>query len=485
MTWKRLVFLLGVALGAVALAAPAASAQQRPLGDCFWLGPSSFRHKAVSTSDDYDGHWGAYPEAQAQYWLARFRLNEGDVVTLNGFYPKARYQSLVLYGTAGGSPGVPQSSIRDDQIAPDPGSSNPFLPGAARYPDRRAWTLRVVKGPAPQVPAPNTLYSPTPVDQNIEMILRIYEPERGEGILGGVPLPRPTLRRADGSVRRGLRNVCQQINGADRTFSSILETMSVREWLNLYQKPGANFATTPALTPPRWDRFFGQQCLLQSFNEAAGLPRDNSQCVDGLAGFYSNFDSRYVHVYTSDVLGAVQVTTGRMPTFVRTFNHRRHFPAAARQVRYWSYCTYESNITLYGDACLTDRDVPLRAGRRYTIVASKRAKRPANAIAKCGYAWVATPRHGDHATFPNASDPTRTHPRVRFAERRAFAWHAMRQLYANPNFNERIANVQAFGQEQAVMGAYYPTTTYSSKRAFEARGCPRRRGSARARTPPK
>ncbi len=243
---RRLAVALCAVLGIVVMGAPPASAREAPLGDCFWLGPSSFRSKAVSSSDEYDGHWGAFPEEQAQYWLARFRLNAGDVLTLSGHYPKARYQSFVLYGTAGGSPGVPQFSLRDDQIVPNAGSHNPFLPGARRYPRKRTWTIRVVSAPIPADPAPNTLYSPTPADENIEIFQRIYETEDGEGILGGYPLPSPRLRRADGTVVRGLENVCRAVNADDRAMSTFLETVSVRQWLILAQKPGANFATTPA-----------------------------------------------------------------------------------------------------------------------------------------------------------------------------------------------------------------------------------------------
>ena len=72
---------------------------------------------------------------------------------INGAYPAARYFSFHVYD----SRAFPLDSAFDARIAPDPGSSNPFLaappPGSAN-----SYTEYVDFKAAPSNPAPNTLY---------------------------------------------------------------------------------------------------------------------------------------------------------------------------------------------------------------------------------------------------------------------------------------------------------------------------------------
>jgi hypothetical protein len=87
------------------------------------------------------------------------------------------------------------------QLAPDPGSSNPFVPGADRTVTQRSYTAFIEVGSRPAQPAPNTLY--TGDSQGGTFLYRVYVPDSGRDQKGGVPLPRVTLESADGGGPRG------------------------------------------------------------------------------------------------------------------------------------------------------------------------------------------------------------------------------------------------------------------------------------------
>ena len=84
---------------------------------------------------------------------------------------------------------------RDVQLAPDPGSTNPFLPGASRTAEQRDYTAFIEVGPRPAQPAPNTLY--TGDSRGGTFLYRVYVPDAGRDAKGGVPLP-----QRDARVRR-------------------------------------------------------------------------------------------------------------------------------------------------------------------------------------------------------------------------------------------------------------------------------------------
>src|SRR6476659_9174681 len=67
-----------------------------------------------------------FPDSSAQYWTASYRAVPGTHIRIDGIYPYARYTSWNVYDPAL----RPFTHMYDAQIAPDPGSANPFLPGA-------------------------------------------------------------------------------------------------------------------------------------------------------------------------------------------------------------------------------------------------------------------------------------------------------------------------------------------------------------------
>src|SRR5580765_8154780 len=82
-----------------------------------------------------------FPDSSAQYWTASYRAVPGTHIRIDGIYPYARYTSWNVY-----DPLLrPFTHKADLDIAPDPGSANPFLPGAKRNTpvEQRHYTLYI------------------------------------------------------------------------------------------------------------------------------------------------------------------------------------------------------------------------------------------------------------------------------------------------------------------------------------------------------
>jgi hypothetical protein len=442
-----------VALAAAGFVAPAAVAggpgAQGQESDCFWLGPISFTKRATNP-ERFDGHFFNFPEESATYWLARFRLGPGQQLALRGRYPHARYESLNSY-LEGGSP---YSSLADTAIRPDRGSTNPFRPGAPRTGRKRSWTVTVAGGSPPDAALRiNELKAPATASFASELVLRVYEPDRGRDLTGGVGLPRPEIVNADGSRVRGLSSVCAAVNDPDRSIERTVQDIPASVWDGLVQTPGprSDPRTSPAFEPPQWERFFSQLFSAGVFTQAAGNPRPMGG-MEETGGFYSNRDTRYVVTHLSRRFGEVLVIRGKMPTFPRTFGGARRMPRA--QLRFWSLCSNEGRVTTYAPDCLADRQVPLARGRRFTIVVSTTADRPRNARRRCGVGWLRWPGHGE---YPGG--------------RRDYALLILRNMLASPGFEQATQRIERFGDERRVMGPYFPRSAYASTRAFERRGC--------------
>src|SRR3954471_11452561 len=180
---RRRTAALVMALGLLALATAvplARAATTWPASPtCFWGRPN-----------DPNVVNGAYPDKAATYWAGRPFLPPGSQLELHGRYAHARYMSFNAYNAQL----QPVDGLADVKIAPDPGSTNPFVAGADRTAPNRNYTLAIVQGPAPADRAPNTLYMDAPV-----ILYRVYVPDAGSDITGDAGLPTVTLRQADGT----------------------------------------------------------------------------------------------------------------------------------------------------------------------------------------------------------------------------------------------------------------------------------------------
>jgi hypothetical protein len=438
--------LAGLAGSGGAAGKPAPKAAKHPLATCFWEGPISTRRPSTR---GFDGRNFNFPEESATYWLSRFHLPEGAELVLRGRYPRGRYMSLNAYSDA-----VPTDALSDIAIRPRPGHTNPFIAGNRRDLRKRSWRVEVLDRAPPAQKADrvaNTIYARPAGGAAIELAYRVYEPDRGLDLTGGTGLPRASLALADGSLLHD-EQACAAINDPNREIT--LDTTPEAQWNIRHSAPGCDPQTNPAYAPPRWERFFTYTfAALSVITDCTPAGREARQLATPApeVANYANKDSAYVYSHLSRKFGPLVVLEGRLPRFPRTRDGQKLMQGG--QLRFWSMCTGESRVTVRTPDCLADRQVPIDRNRRYTIVVSKRADRPSNARRRCGVGWLDWGERGDGVGDPD------------------YAVLILRNMLVSPRFAAAIQNVRRAGTEPEVMGEYLPSSSYSSREEFEARGC--------------
>lgn len=386
-----------------------------------------------------------YPDEAAKYWAGALPIPAGGHIEVAGQYPHARYTSLITY--------TPQTQaidgLNDQQITPDPGSSNPFLAKADRTVTRRSYTVRIVAGQPPAAGRePNTLYTTNADGSKTSgslaiVMLRIYVPDRGTGITGGVALPKVSIVSATGT-KTALPDcpldTVPDTGANEKVASSGSDHQLPR--LGLFGRD-----------PVRWHKFV---------NVATGLVQGyagNAVAGDSVApaaaaitagafptgGFAENIDNKYVYATMDRTYGQVLVLRAKAPTTPATLDGERRMGTG--QLRYWSMCTENGQTTaFYG--CAHDEQVPLDKRGYYTIVISTKSARPANATARCGVVWLPAGPHLQTLLL-------------------------MRNMLPAPTFEWAIQNARV-GHEREDMGDYHPTGTYYATPAdYRKTGCRR------------
>ena len=392
--------------------------------DCFW-----------TAMVDPNVVNAAYPDTGANYWTGAYSLPPGAQLVFRGQYPHARYMSFNTYDLAG----RPTDSLNDVEIAPDPGSSDPFFAGARRDISNRSYTVTLVAGVPPAQRAPNTLYSSQagqPSSQGT-LIYRDYLPDQGQDPSGGVGLPRVALRLADGT-ELSESDACRVLElNAPPTVNDVFKNSSLPALPVAY----------PAQNPPRWFAFFNlarSQCDV--YLTPTPLADLGGRCpADQTGGYFANRDNAYIYSVTNRAYGPVLVLRGRAPTTPRTIAGERVMGAG--QLRYWSICENEPLSTRY-IACLYDEQAVLGPKRALTVVISTPAQRPRNATQKCGVNWL-----------PWGATSQ--------------ALLILRHMLPDPTFAQAIQRITNPTQSvSATLGAYLPRGTYyASPQAFERTGC--------------
>jgi hypothetical protein len=420
------VVALTIALAGTLLASARGATDPARNRSCGWiLEPSADRENIL------------FPDTGTRYLGALVPVPPGGYLEITGQFPHARYMSLQAYSTLLQT----TSDLRDTQIVPDPGSTNPFLPGADRNATHRNYTVKIVSGKPPANPPPNTLYdaSADGSKSGHAFAYRIYLPDRSAGPFGGVPAPSITIV-LPGGIRLPLPTcqdpltdvgVTQALAGLGLANyglpTSGLLAVKTPHWTKYVNAPTSyiNGVTDNQYTPPQLQAVLG--------NVAGLLP----------SGLGENADNKYVYSYLSQEFGQVVAFRARLPTTPHTYDGE---PAmASGQLRYWSMCTGTRTTQTLG--CTVDEQTPVDSNGYFTIAISPAADRPADASNQCGVAWL-----------PWGPDP------------KGIA--LMRNMLPSPDFAQAIQNA-AVGSEQKTMGAYYPTGTYySTPEAFDqAVGC--------------
>lgn len=404
------------------LTLPSSAAAQEPSDrDCFWQGGNRSANLA-------------YPDLGARYWISSFPLPPGAELILRGRYPHARYMSFNVYDAAA----QPTDGLADVDIGPDPGSTNPFPPGAQRDAPRRDYTVRVVSGGRPERREPNTIYlsaagQGTPVGV---IMYRVYIADTGRDVSGGTGPPEVSMRLPSGQ-ELDQTATCQsrQDTGANQALDSFHANTD---------GPGADPANPTSEDPIRWEAFFN---YFQAFSypvqaTPAAAARDPLP-GEKLGGFLSNIDNAYTLATASRGIGPVVVLEGRAPATPRTLDGRPVMEDG--QVRYWSLCENEFASQRVID-CVYDEQVRTDARGRFTVVMSEPEQRPANAKPECGVNWIAWGVQPDSLLI-------------------------LRHMLPSASFAQAIQRVQQAGTEQEVIGEYLPVGRHTTKEAFEERGC--------------
>ncbi|RQO56268.1 hypothetical protein DBR47_17140 [Paucibacter sp. KBW04] len=427
---------------AVPVAELDAEAQKNGLADCFWVGASS------------GGTLLSYPDTGANYWLTQFKLPQGAELTLDGEFPHARHLSFNSYDQQA----RPVDRLNDVMIQPKPGGINPFVPGATRQASQRAYQLRLIR--ADQIEAgsniaavdarrpANTLY--LPADDKPQLLwMRIYVPDQGRGAKGGVALPKPRMRLADGKVLEG-EALCREMvikEGAVRRTA--MEADANQTLLTLRSQTSAFH---PAQKELRWYAFFNPSYAVLPY--LAGTRFESIKDLISArrqGGFFSTLDNTYMAAMVDRRFGDVLVLQGRAPRVPATQSGPDRMPTG--DLRYWSFCKYRSLYDNAVDSCLFDEQVPVDAQGRYTLVISTPQARPRNANKPCGVAWMDWGSQGDGLGNP------------------AGGILVYRQMLPAPDFKQSLFEVHQPGDEQAALGPFFPAARYLSVQEFESTGC--------------
>ncbi|MDP3856257.1 MAG: hypothetical protein Q8Q73_00700 [Stagnimonas sp.] len=388
-----------------------------------------------------------YPDRAATYWVALLPIPAGGELWLEGRYPHARYASFNLY-----NPRLePIDALADVELAPEPGSAQPFAVGARRDADPRDYRVRVISAVPPADPAeraPNTLYSYAAVGEQrlpsplAVAIYRVYVEDAGYDISGGVGLPQLAVALPGGVVLRGSA-ACSALEQ--------LPPVPAAEALNGLDPAVETQPNLAAAAELRWLKFFDLASSQSHRLDAVPvlgplLSGALGQSTANSGGFASNVHNSYMTASLSQTLGEVGVIEGRFPSAPRTRDGDAVMGDG--QLRYWSLCSNEVNSQRYVD-CLYDEQVQRVQGDRAIIVVSRDQDRPANAIAACGVNWL------NWGPFSNSL-------------------LIYRHMLPRPDFAQAIQQVPgpSGAHEREVMGDYYPEGRHFSRAAFEALGCP-------------
>ncbi|MGX1668146.1 hypothetical protein [Streptomyces sp. NPDC055400] len=429
-----LVAGLATSLGASADEPPAAARHASAASSCFWTGPFT---------PDQDKFNYAYLDAKALYWSTQYTIPEGSRLTLKGAYAHARYQSLNSYEATSA---VPLTALNDQQIQPDKGSRNPYLPGAKRTFPKRSWTVDVEPKAPPKDPAqqqPNTLYAAQPGSNAQALIYRVYVPDRGRDMTGGVGLPEPVLTLADGKQLTG-QALCDTVHPTNAMGPRV---SPLNEYLARREQPGKP-VTFPATSPVAWHASYTQQWSIDCVYHGKCTPAPPRG-----VGQYSNLDNAYVAAWINRGLGPVLVLKGKVPTTPRTYDGDKRMASA--QLRYWSLCSYETWSTKVDGAqsCVYDQQLKPDRDGDFTVIVSRPGDRPRNARSECGVNWIAWPEKGDGAGHLDD------------------ALLLLRNMMPAKDFKQAPQFTRTGDDEANVMGPYLPKGAYTTKAGFEQQGC--------------
>ena len=429
--------------------------------DCLWLGPRGRDYGEMLPNPKPWQHANLYPDPNSTYWFTVMKMPEGSVLTIKGQFAHSRYMQFALYlddPDMGGYTATGETMV-DHTIEPDPGSENPFVPGADRSVEKRDYTIKIVNAEIPADDSerePNTIYAGTGAQWQI--VYRVYVPD--QGLLGdaGVGIPTYTATLADGT-ELSAEEVCKQF--VQPLPKGVAAGMSVEAWRALCaasdNDPELKPETTPARNPPLLERYFSNDWnIVAVFKTPEARAKVPSKVETGFGG-----DPGIVYMmgYVSRLFGPVMVIRGKMPHYPDNYygdDGKGLGKMTGWESRYWSLGMTEAPPSGMGTDAISDFQVPLDKDRNYTIVVSRPEDRPANATDEKGVAWI------DWGTKGEGLDDGHN--------RTDFGLLVFRYMYNDPDWKHDPGKIVEHGTEAEVMGPYFPRLSYMDKAAFEADG---------------
>lgn len=429
-------------------------------GDDLWLGPRGRDYGEMLPDPKPYQIANLYPDPNSSYWLAFLKMPAGSVLHIRNQYVHGRYLQYALYRSdpdLGGYTAIGEELL-DDQIEPEPGSENPFRPGARRKTEHRDYHVRISNTEAPNDPGDrevNTLYAGR--DVQIQIVYRVYLPDPGYLGDAGAGLPEVSAMLEDGT-ELGPEEVRERFNTP--LLDGVPPGMSVDRWVAMRDAsdndPELAPETTPARNPPLLERYF---------NNAWNLAGVFKSWDDRLAnypgevetGFGGDPITLYLLGFVSRVFGDVLVIEGKMPQFPDTYSGDDGGLEVMEdwEARYWSLILSQAPPSGEGMDAVSDFQVELDASRNYTIVVCRPEDRPANATEEHSVTWLNWGEDGEGIDDPRS--------------REEFGLLVFRYMYANSEWEYDPNDIETPGSEAEVMGPYFPRLSYTDREAFEAR----------------
>lgn len=419
---------------------------ENALTDCMWQGGPTSKSNTGLDKMNF-----AYPDTNVNYWSSEFTIPEGAKVYVDGDFPYARHTSLVSYTAEGER----VNSLRDIEIEPKQGVTNPFLIGNDRMDQNRGYQAEIKLGDLPAQPEKNTLYAPKTASNEVAILYRIYVPNKGLDDKAGVSFPRYRVVLANGETKTG-EEVCDVLKVKKTPVQNV---NAPPEYLMVYDKLRPVLGTGyPARQQPKWFKTFNAVdnflCIFQAYPD--GKPCEG-RSPQSIMNQWATPDNEYVLAATSRELGKVVVLKGKLPTTTKTYHN--DLVVNNSDMRYWSVCTNEM-YTSATNYCLYDEQIKTDQAGFYTIVVANPEDRPNNAIEECGINYLQQSPRGDGYDKAIAGDGHAD-----------LGMLLIRNLLPNGEFKQTIQNVKTSGDEKTIMGDYAPDIQYSSREDFEALGC--------------
>jgi hypothetical protein len=297
------------------------------------------------------------PDTLSRYWVMPLE-QQYQTMMIKGAYPDARYFSFVAYDTSDDKrPVKAAGALHDAQIAPDPGSVNPFVQPATGV----NGTYTVVISHTGQTSGNRIKVS----SDFAWVLLRVYVPSpdpslSGESLIGGVPLPAIFVTKNGASQELP---PCPSVTDNDRA-PGINKLADVMNFLQIY------FPQVP--TP--FD-LIGHEGTPSSDRLWFAAPTDPPPVL------LPNPHNKYIAMLPGDNYqpGRIIVIHGKAPGTPDTYDGSPIWVPARGfrtvDMRYWSLCINDFALPVPVVNCTADLTTDLQGGD-YTIVISDDQLRP-------------------------------------------------------------------------------------------------------------